>query len=52
MVQAANSSQEEIIERLLGAQSTMLEIRSLMREMGKAACVPVSGSLNIDSFFL
>ncbi|CAN6486614.1 unnamed protein product [Victoria cruziana] len=41
MVQAANSSQEEIIERLLGAQSTMLEIRSLMREMGKAACVPI-----------
>ncbi|XP_031502038.1 phosphomevalonate kinase, peroxisomal [Nymphaea colorata] len=41
MEQAANSFQEGITKGLLGSRSTMLEIRSLMQEMGKAACVPI-----------
>ncbi|WCJ21736.1 Phosphomevalonate kinase peroxisomal [Euphorbia peplus] len=41
MEQAASPLQELVVKALLGARSTMLEIRSLMRRMGEAAGVPI-----------
>lgn len=36
-----NQSHEAVVRSLLGARDAMLEIRSLLRLMGKAAGVPV-----------
>lgn len=53
MLHATEPINEAIIRELLGASEAMLRIRTLMRQMGEAASVPVSYLLLcIDAFFI